>query len=251
MWNPELPIPEKTSEYFLDFVPDDKVKIAYAASMGQKVEKEEEIELFRENIPRFDFLSVREPSICSFIEKFTNKKCHAVWDPTLLLQAKEYECLMPAKECDKEYILCLFYNPTHAMKTYDKVNRYAIQKNCDVIHREKNISPYLFLKPEESLYYAGIEEMLWAVKNAKVVITDSFHFMVFAILFHKPLWVLENGKRASRQTDLLSYLQLEDRIYHDNLTIEELEQEIDYEKVDLLIKEKKEYSLEFLRTALK
>ena len=93
--------------------------------------------------------------------------------------------------------------------------------------------------------------MLWAIKNAKMVVTDSFHFMVFSIIFHKPFWAIVDGPRASRLRDLLSYLQLEDRIFNDSLSLEDMDKEIDYDKVDKLIKEKREYSLNFLREALK
>ncbi len=250
VWNPELPVFEETSEYFLDFVPDDKVKIAYAASIGLRITEDFNTKLFEKNIPRFDYLSVREQSYVSFIEQFTKKKCYGVFDPSFLLDKKYYEELIPDKESEKDYVMCVTYAGAVKRKVYDMVNRFSIKKNYKVVHMEKEKTPYLFLNEEETIHYAGVEEMLWAVKNANIIITDSFHFMAFSIIFHKPFFVMSAGPKNSRVNDLLEYLGLQDRVLADDLRLDDLEKEIDYERVDELIKAKRELSLEFLRMAL-
>jgi len=250
VWNPELPVFEETEEYFLNFVPDDKVKISYAASIGVPITENFSTKLFEKNIPRFDYLSIREQSYVPFIEQFTNKKCHAVFDPTLLLSAKEYESLIPQKECDNDFILCVPYDKSVKRRILDLANMYSIMKNYNVVHMEKRITSYLFLNEEETIRYADPREILWTIKNAKMIITDSFHFMVFAIIFRKPFWATIKGLRNARQVDLLTYLGLEDRILSDDVQLMDLEREIDYNEVERRIEEKKSLSIEFLRMAL-
>ena len=46
-----------------------------------------------------------------------------------------------------------------------------------------------------------------------MVIVDSFHGMVFSIIFNKPFWVIGNANRGmSRFTSLLKVFHLEDRL---------------------------------------
>ena len=61
-------------------------------------------------------------------------------------------------------------------------------------------------------------EMLAYIKNAKLIVTDSFHFSAFSINFNIPFVVFRREgnnietKMFSRITSLLSTFQLEDRL---------------------------------------
>lgn len=249
VWNPNLPVLEETSEYFLDFVRDDKVRISYAASIGEEIDDNFNERLFALNIPKFDYLSVREQSYTSFIEKFTDKKCYAVLDPTFLIDKKYYEDMMPERKKDKKFALCVTYNMKSKRRIYDLTNRYCILKKYKIMHLDPEVTQCLFLNEEETLAYSGIEEVLWAIKNAELVITDSFHFMVFSIIFHRPFYVMAAGKN-SRIRDLIEYLKLEDRILREDMKLADLNEEIDYKMVDVRLEEKKQISLSFLKEAL-
>jgi len=249
VWNPNLPVYDETSEYFLDFVRDGKIRISYAASIGEDVSKDINISLFEKNIPKFNYLSIREQSHIPFIEQFTDKRCVGVLDPTFLIDKNIYEQMMPSRKKESDHILCVTYNMKARRRIYDLANRYAILNHLKIIHMDTEVSPYMFLNDEETMNYEGIEEILWAIRNAKMVITDSFHFMVFSIIFHKPFYLMPSARNV-RVLDLLQYLQLEDRILRDNIKLQDLDEHIDYEEVDELIADKKNISLEFLKTAL-
>lgn len=93
------------------------------------------------------------------------------------------------------------------------------------------------------------------IAASRFVVTDSFHGCVFSILFHKPFVVFNNSTRGSvRMTSLLRLLQLEERLVSSSSEFEErrnlLLQDIDYCKVDILLKEKRVSSLSFLDAAL-
>ena len=38
-----------------------------------------------------------------------------------------------------------------------------------------------------NIYSTGPQEFLWLIKNAELVITDSYHLCVFSIIFEKKL----------------------------------------------------------------
>ena len=98
----------------------------------------------------------------------------------------------------------------------------------------------------------SIESWLFDINSANFIVTDSFHGMVFSILFHKPFVVIVNGKRgAERFQNLLSLLSLDERLLTsiDNLKVI-LEKNINWEIVDAKLNSLREKSLEFLTNSL-
>jgi exopolysaccharide biosynthesis predicted pyruvyltransferase EpsI len=58
-----------------------------------------------------------------------------------------------------------------------------------------------------------VRDWLAGFANAKFVLTDSFHGMVFSLIFGKPFFVMKNKTRgAARFTSLLSACGLESQI---------------------------------------
>ena len=66
-----------------------------------------------------------------------------------------------------------------------------------------------------------VEEWLNAFFTAKMVIVDSFHGVVFSIIFNKPFWVIGNAKRGNaRFSSLLKLFELDDRLVNpDNYSL--------------------------------
>lgn len=85
-----------------------------------------------------------------------------------------------------------------------------------------------------------------------MVIVDSFHGMVFTIIYNKSFWVLLNPKRGSaRFQSLLSLLGLEDRILsYERLKNVNLNEGIDWRTVNELLLFQKNKSLAFLNRYL-
>jgi len=67
-------------------------------------------------------------------------------------------------------------------------------------------------------FEAGPSEFVGLIKNAKIVITDSFHATVFSIIFKKPFYSLTRQKAGdpasmnSRIFDILERLKLSSRL---------------------------------------
>ena len=105
----------------------------------------------------------------------------------------------------------------------------------------------------ESCIFPSVEDWLAGIKYSKFVVTDSFHGMVFSIIFHKPFIAIVNNKRgAARFHSLLSMLNLSSRLVdnkHDAALL--IDTPIDYREVDRIIEEKRTSSINFLLRHLK
>ena len=95
----------------------------------------------------------------------------------------------------------------------------------------------------------SIEEWLKNIYEAATIITDSFHGCVFSILFNKPFYAFINKERgADRFYSLFEMFDLFDRIIDCNNFSQK---NINYKKVNEIIKEQKEFSKNFLISNLK
>lgn len=248
-WRAKLVYP--ITNYYLDFVKYPCKKISYAASFGSgDVEYSEiEIEKCGNLIKLFDAVSVRESEGVSLIKDKYNWDCNPVQmpDPTLLLDPSEYRRLIP-DTCITEkpkgifsYILdntgdkCICLN---SIKLCYQKDVYSVDLNTGV----NNPVP-------------SVEEWLSHFVNADFVFTDSFHGVVFSIIFRKPFIVYANKERGlSRFLTILDMFELQDRLIYssDDLKTTFLSnmRDIDIEKINRYHRIIKNKGINFLNTNL-
>ena len=103
-------------------------------------------------------------------------------------------------------------------------------------------------------FYNKVSQWLTYLKDAELVITDSFHCTVFSLIFHKKFVVVANKARGvARLETLLSKVGLEDRFFTDIKDVMKsgiLDKEIDYNEVDKKLEIHRKYSMDFLKKAL-
>ncbi len=165
-----------------------------------------------------------------------------VVDPTLLLDKNAYECLIEKKVFNKEYQL--FSYILHKKATANAISEYIFDKffnrNTDRKYNEEPI---------------GILEWLYNVKNSRLVVTNSFHGTIFAILFHTPFIVIpdENSGMNNRFTTLLNAVGLSGRIINtlDETKIDRLvAEDINWHEVDDKVETLTVQSIQFLEKSL-
>lgn len=210
VWNYEITNFDKT--YMLDFVKEDKKKKSYAASFGiEKIPSMYKLE-YKNYLEKFSTILLREQTGAQIIEDLLNRKVETVLDPVFLLDKNEWNIIIKPNKFDKineKYILA--YMPTVEMKSFaealSKKYKLPIYNITEPILKWKNS----FGKIESSL---GPDEFVSAIKNAKFVITSSFHATVFSIIYNREFFINinSNGKsRGSRLIDLLNLLEIRNR----------------------------------------
>lgn len=247
---------------FLNFVEKKSSirKIAYAASFGIDTWElgENQNALYRKWASDFDLITVREKSGVYVCKKFLGVDAYNVLDPTLLLAKSDYVQLIQ-QEKEPESSGNLFYyilDPTEEKKRF-----------IDTVGEKLNLKPFMVLPKYKEEYrtrnnvendiegcvYPRVTQWLRAFMDAKMTIVDSFHGMVFSIIFNKPFWVIKNGGRGNTRFDsLLSTFGLEDRLIDDkDLFTIDIKKPIDWEKVNQTIDDKRKYSINLLLKYLK
>ncbi|MCI8338194.1 MAG: polysaccharide pyruvyl transferase family protein [Lachnospiraceae bacterium] len=222
----------------------DKNKISYAACIGYTKFSEKRQEKFRELLKNFDAISVREVQGTEFTQQFTDKKVYNVLDPTLLLDAKDYQDIItPPKE--QGYVLV--YN--------------CLKNNKKMVRDAKKVARDLGLKViEVSVYYgnfyldkvkisAGIEEFLGYFQNASYVFTNAFHGVCFSLIFKKDFYTYARGTKDSRVTSLLHLMDLDDKFLQNDQELPPITS-IDYDKVYEHLARERKTSQDFLFQAL-
>lgn len=252
IWNPTFygkchPI------YYLDFVPKGKKRIAYAPSIGVSYIDEKYVDELTKYLNKFDNISVREISSVKLLSQFTSKKTEWVLDPTLLLKEQDYiklECNISIS--NKPYIFCYLF---------------GVEDNIDAIKREiKSITkmpvisvPFVkreILSDDIKIMDAGPSEFVHLIKNAALVLTDSFHATAFSINFKVPFVSLlrqkenEKNEMSSRIKSILGQLNLENRLVKDIDGIPENLLNMDFDDAEIKLEQYRKNSIRYLQEAL-
>lgn len=254
VWNTSFTFFHTT--YLLDFVKGNQKRIAYAASVGLDVNSPRmNRQVFEQNIPKFDALSVREKTHEAFIQSFTDKKVTTVLDPTLLLTSADYDAMIgertPEDMPKEDYIF--FYYLKHDSTTplaCSFVNMLARKYNLKIVHFYVEMPEQVFKNENQSFYFDGPKEFVSYIKHAKIVVTNSFHGTVFSILYHKPFYTYIVKSMRARVLDLLGELQLTDRLMHGYRNLNDVSLDIDYTVAEQILQMKRTESLQFLQDAL-
>ncbi|SCZ79719.1 polysaccharide pyruvyl transferase family protein [Pseudobutyrivibrio xylanivorans] len=226
--------------YCLSFVNDAK-KIAYAASFGRTDMNPELRAYFTNHLSKYNHIAVREDSAVKMLEDF-NIKAEQVLDPTLLFE-KDFWLSYTEDICRKKYLLV--YQLHNDKKLGEYAAKIAKEKGLELIR--VSASFHQINRPGKLILCPSVAEFLGYVKNATLMVTDSFHGTAFAINFNTPfVEVLPNNKTGTRNMSILALTGLSDRILSDdNLNV--AEKEVDFSYANKILAEKRRESKEILR----
>lgn len=242
IWNPKYPT--ATRNAFLQFANEER-RISLAASIGLS-NANEMPESYAKWIGEIPYISVREEAAADIVKKLTGKNAEVLLDPTMLIPEKTWEEMAENTEVNlpENFALCYFLGECE--KEYRKV--------IDNYLKEHDLKAVELLSGEQSEYLSmPPNEMVAAVKKAKIVFVDSFHGAVFSILFRKPFVVFERRETGmsmnSRLQTLLKKFELEDRFFNSaNLSV--LEKPVDYSKTEKILFAERAKATAFLDNAM-
>ncbi len=238
---------------YLDFAKKWDIKrYAYAASFGTSELNEyppDEVAECRSLIKMFDAVSVREDVGVDICKDYFNKDAQHVLDPTMLYDKEDYEKLIENEPQQRGILLRYFLESTEQSELIisticDKLNLVSLKVTAEKYYYYSllvdNIDDYVIPSPYK---------WLSALRDAEFVVTDSFHGVVFSIIFNKPFVVMMkeiSGK--ARIPSLLKIFGLENRLINNVNELNEAHfAPIDYDRVNKIKKEWQQRSFEFLQ----
>ena len=256
IWNPEFWSDRLLGVFGLLFAESGKRTLSYAASVGSEKAVEGKEKVFRTILEKLDHISVREAAAQACLQPLTRKPVKVVLDPTLLMEAADWERLSAPRQAREPYLFSYFLEEDlpHTALLHSAANRLALPVYC--ISTEKG--RYVRAGQDHQICDAGPKEFLSYIRHADMIVTNSFHGMVFSVVFQKPFWVVKryrDSDKASannRITDFLSMLGLEDRLIEDDEMpgAAQLRRPIDYDRVLHRLADLRTDSLEWLKDAL-
>lgn len=236
----------------LGFVEDGKKRFSYAPSLYTWHPKDKWLKDYKPFLDRLDAISVREQSIQ---EEMKAQGIQAVTmpDPTFLLTRKEWSKIAVKPNYTERYVLAYFLGESRNQRRLAK--KIAVQYNCKLVMIPFcNYDSFRLcdvgvgdIKDKGS----GPAEFLGLIQNAECVVTDSFHAVVFSLIFHTPFWALprqtSEGDASSRVINLLKDFNLLDRFIRTDF---EEKSTINFQNVDYILSEKRKIGQDFLLSML-
>ena len=196
IWNTTFPNGTDPG-YYLDFGPKEVQRESFAASFATSEIVPSAREFVKENLKRFDKITVREQSALKILEDLG---CHGTLqeDPVFLLSAEEWNEIADGTGEGEKYVL-----------VYDFYADQKIREEAQLLAKEKALKIYAICPHElryadKNFVYAGPETFVSLIKNASYVVSNSFHGTVFAMIYHVPFKVVDRPDGLNvRMHDLL------------------------------------------------
>jgi hypothetical protein len=169
-------------------------KFIYGASMGLDFwafERKED-RILKHLLKEFTGVSVREEGTMRLIENKLNIRPILVIDPTLLIDKKYYLNLI--KDYKNEYNSndnYIFVYKIEEMPSMELFIKESVQKlkyklyNCSIYDKD------------------SIKRFIYGIYNSKAVITNSFHGILFSIIFKKPFVAFNPENRGNERFNTL------------------------------------------------
>jgi len=230
---------------FLVFAPKEK-RISYAASFGVTEIPNSLKKYYSRHLMGINEISVREEAGVEIVKKLTGRKAELVLDPTMLLKREFWKKLIPTEEYqDKSYILVYTIRGYNEEKQ-EKLKEFAKNNAFEIIHIMGDFydEEHRILAPDEFLH---------AIRDAKMIFTDSFHCGIFSIMLHKPFVIFErnDGNMGSRLETLLTKFDLIVNLYTPEMKFDDIMFNMDFNNVDIILKEGRNHGIKYLKRALK
>lgn len=240
IWRPVMY--DAVKYYFLGFAGDsDILRIAYAPSVAldEWPYKEDVTVQLRELIKKFSAVSVREESSVQLVKDNLGVDAQWVLDPTMLLKKEDYiDVCKNEPESNEPFVFAYILDMTDEKRQMAENTAKTLGCGVRYLSADK-------VKKEDT-----IEKWLANFRDAKYVITDSYHGTVFSLIFQKQFYTFYNTYRGNARMDSLKKISgLEDRFI--TVPVESLGREIDYADVEERVEKMRVGSVVYLAGVLK
>jgi hypothetical protein len=230
IWNGASPV------YFLDFGYNVK-RMSYAASFGQaNIDDENYRNQISTWLKYFDIITVREHSGVNICRKAGRDDAICVPDPTLLLLKTDYMQIVQPFDTQNKAYLFLYLLGSSISIDIKSIYVFAKKEGLEVI--------YVASQGRFDKYpkvYPTVGQWIFLINNAKYIVTNSYHGIIFSMLMNKPFLALPLRGKYSGMNDRLSTLfndyKLPDCLY--SSSVNSIKNGINYVDVNEMLTEKR------------
>lgn len=251
LWNQAITGNGFDEAYFLKFGDESIGRITYAVStrFGKKDDKLEK-EL-KELFVGLDAIAVRESNDLPTIDKVAKELGIPVYqtiDPTLLLDKKEYDKIISNDTLESsQFIFTYSISSNTRLIVDDIIKEIKNKENLKIINAV--CYPKMTGKTVDDIV-VGPEQFLWYIKNAKLIVTDSFHATVFSILFGKNFITVPRGEADVRVSGLLEKLKISGHVTRQAAGALDCLKDIDYCSAREVLEDIRKSSIEYLNNQI-
>lgn len=226
-----------------------KIVISYAASFGnttiEKLKKYNVDNKVAEWLKNIKTISVRDDNSGSLVKALTGKEPLYNLDPVLVYEFVKKCSGISTTVPENNYMLLYGYSGRFSKEECKKVRTYANSKGLKILcigGVQDACDKFIDCDPFQVIAY---------FQHADCVVTDTFHGTILSVITHRQFVSMIRRKgygNSEKMIDLLRRLGLKDRMV-DNLENAEsmMEEEINYEKVDSIIKDERQKTYEYLK----
>lgn len=223
-------------------------KIAYAASIGTANRRQ--LSTKKDLLKQFDSIFMREERGKQIIDNILGEnitKC--VLDPTLLLSKEQWLTLSSKKYKKGEYLFAYIMDASR-INIAKKIAK-VLGLNMIIINYDK----FVWGKNCINAVNAGPKDFIDIINNASIVVTDSYHGVLFSINFNIPFYFAcdKNNENNMRINDVLTLFDLQDRkIFEEDINNEtgKMDSYCDFKTVNIKLEEKRALSRNMLYDSL-
>lgn len=217
-------------------------KYSYAASIGITKLTEEQKLFYRDRLSTFTTVSLREEQAVEELQPSFVNKLRCDLDPTLLYERAFWQSISSERKVNKPYIFVYMLRPN--IEIIDMAKAIAKEKSCEIVYTGLLSDKFSGVT---TVCDAGVEDFISYIKNADMILTNSFHGTVFSILFQKNFLSVKLASTSSRVENLLNKLGLTERIICSKNELYKLGHTIDYVSALALLEKEREKSLEYIK----
>lgn len=234
---------EYFDDFFLKFASRNK-RVAVSASFGIDSIPDGWQQEYQLALMDFMNISVREDAGQKIVKDLLGIDVPVLIDPTMMLSQDEWleVAKKPRVDITKPYILKYYLG---CEKESDRIDDWAKKNGFEIYE--------LLNKDIPELYSAGPGEFITLINNASLVCSDSFHCIVFSMIFNKPFIVYSRqGKEnymASRLDTLLRKFNFQNRWKH--LLVEDEYLACDYMNFSRLLRAEQKLFKEYIEKVIK
>lgn len=236
--------------FMLSFVADDKPKISYATSVGTESIPDELKARYKKLLSDYSHLSVREDNASLYLSNLLDREVLHVLDPSFLLESEEWRALERPLNTPHRYVFCYLIG---------KSRKYR----HDIVELAKRAGLRIIAYTEDStdgewadIHHSRLDprEFMYLVRNSEMVMTDSYHGIVFSLIFERQFipflrFSRDDAKNEnSRVLSLLRQISLIDLLVDEETTA--VWPSIDYAQVNSRLCSLKEKSHKYLEASL-